>query len=183
MTESWTIDEFVEQVAVALAAAGLTGPAPDRRTLRYYATLGVLSRPLPAGREVRYDRRHLLQVVAARRLQANGVRLAEIADRLAGLDDAALAALAEHQGPAAPAAARFWESQPHRVAPTTPTPSATPTPPAAPVRHRTELDLADGVSLTVPYHRLTPQQVADLRTAAAPLLAALTSIATLEETR
>lgn len=177
--DSWTLDEFVEQTAAALSASGLTGPAPDRRTLRYYATLGVLSRPTPVGREVRYGRRHLLEVLATRRLQANGTRLAEIAERLSGLDENGLAALAADRATPRPTPAaaadrtRFWEVQPHLA-------TEPPAPGPDHLRHRTEVDLADGITLSVPYRHLTPRQVAGLRAAAGPLLATL---ATLQETR
>ena len=39
---------------------------PDRRTVRYYATLGLLDRPTIQGRTAFYGRRHLLQLATAR---------------------------------------------------------------------------------------------------------------------
>jgi len=179
--DTWTLDEFVEQVATALASAGLTGPPPDRRTLRYYATLGVLDRPTPVGREVRYGRRHLLQVLATRRLQADGARLAEIADRLAGLSDDELVNLARTRVAPRPGPSAFWEAQPHLRMSSHPEGASAATAPEL-VRHRTEVELADGVTLTVPSHPLTTPQVAALRAAAGPLLAMLSTMTT-EETR
>src|SRR4029077_9416572 len=66
------------------------------------------------GRVARYGRRHLLQLVAVKRRQAEGRSLAEIQAELAGATDDALAAGARLPGtqpvpdvfPAAPA--RFW---------------------------------------------------------------------------
>src|SRR3954470_16526491 len=97
----WTIDELGE-VAMAALAKGYDGPPngrvrdlPDRRTIRYYTTLGLLDRPAAMrGRTALYGRRHLRQLVAIKRLQARGLSLAEIQARLVGLTDSALAELA-----------------------------------------------------------------------------------------
>ena len=64
---------------------------PDERTLRYYTTLGLLSRPATfRGRTALYHRHHLAQVVLIKRLQAEGLPLAEVQTRLAGLTPAEL---------------------------------------------------------------------------------------------
>src|SRR6267378_745075 len=96
----WTLDELCDQVAQALARdapAALDGrvrEVPDRRTLRYYTTLGLLDRPAEMrGRTAYYGRRHLLQLVAIKRLQARGLSLAEVQERLVGIGHAALARL------------------------------------------------------------------------------------------
>ena len=63
--------------------------------LRYYTTLGLLDRPVEVrGRVAYYGRRHLLQVVAVKRLQAAGASLAEVQRRLAGASTADLEAIA-----------------------------------------------------------------------------------------
>jgi hypothetical protein len=63
-------------------ADGRVSPAPDERTVRYYATFGLVDRPVREGREVRYGRRHLLQILAVKALQARGTGLAEIQTRV-----------------------------------------------------------------------------------------------------
>ena len=45
----------------------------DPRLVRYYTTQGVLESPLRVGREARYTVDHLLQLLALRRLLADGV--------------------------------------------------------------------------------------------------------------
>src|SRR5262245_59248242 len=97
----WTLDELSAQVALALAsgyagqANGRVREVPDRRTIRYYTTLGLMDRPADVhGRMALYGARHLLQVVAIKRLQARGLSLAEIQSRLVGLTDSALRELA-----------------------------------------------------------------------------------------
>src|SRR5262249_46157634 len=61
-----------------------------------YTTLGLLDRPAEMrGRTALYGRRHLLQLVAIKRLQARGVSLMEIQQQLVGLTDAALRRLAK----------------------------------------------------------------------------------------
>ena len=72
----WTIDELGSRVALALSvdydgqASGRVRDVPDRRTIRYYTTLGLIDRPALRGRTALYGRRHLLQLVAIKRLQA-----------------------------------------------------------------------------------------------------------------
>src|SRR5262245_39472227 len=85
-TESlWTIQELGAQVALALSV-DYPGPPnsrvrelPDQRTIRYYTTQGLLDRPAEMrGRTALYGRRHLLQLVAIKRLQARGLSLSAI---------------------------------------------------------------------------------------------------------
>jgi DNA-binding transcriptional MerR regulator len=98
----WTIDELGARVALALAADyegppnGRVRALPDRRTIRYYTTLGLLDRAaMLRGRTALYGRRHLLQLVAIKRLQARGVALADLQQQLLGLSNADLARLAQ----------------------------------------------------------------------------------------
>ncbi|MEO7360077.1 MAG: helix-turn-helix domain-containing protein [Gemmatimonadaceae bacterium] len=59
--------------------------APDARIIRYYQTTGLLDRPNRYdGRSARYGERHLLQLVAVRALQSNGLSLAQVQTMLAG---------------------------------------------------------------------------------------------------
>jgi DNA-binding transcriptional MerR regulator len=68
---------------------------PDPRTIRYYTTLGLVDRPAAlSGRTALYGRRHLLQIVAIKRLQARGLSLAKVQEELLGLSDASLARIA-----------------------------------------------------------------------------------------
>jgi DNA-binding transcriptional MerR regulator len=97
----WTIDELGAMVALALSvgysgqANGRVRDVPDRRTIRYYTTLGLIDRPARMrGRTALYGRRHLLQLVAIKRLQARGTTLAELQQQLLGLTDAGLTRLA-----------------------------------------------------------------------------------------
>jgi DNA-binding transcriptional MerR regulator len=96
----WTIDELGEAVRAALSVGydgqenGQVRDVPDRRTIRYYTTLGLLERPSMRGRTAVYGRVHLLQLVAIKRLQARGLALAEVQAELAGLGAAALKRLA-----------------------------------------------------------------------------------------
>src|SRR3954468_4983626 len=97
----WTIDELGAAVTAALAEGhdgapnGRVRDVPDRRTIRYYTTLGLLDRPAEMrGRTALYGRRHLLQLVAIKRLQVEGRSLAQIQQQLVGLTTAALEELA-----------------------------------------------------------------------------------------
>jgi DNA-binding transcriptional MerR regulator len=98
----WTIEQLTAQVALALSV-DYDGPGdsrareiPDLRTIRYYITLGLIDRPQAMrGRTALYGRRHLLQLVAIKRLQANGLTLAQLQERLLGMTDAALAEVAK----------------------------------------------------------------------------------------
>ncbi len=68
---------------------------PNERLVRWYVTVGLVDPPLSRrGRVARYGRRHLLQLVAVKRRQAEGRSLAEIQAELAGATDETLAAVA-----------------------------------------------------------------------------------------
>jgi DNA-binding transcriptional MerR regulator len=142
MEEPWTILELTELAAETLAVTRPAGPegvparangrvrdVPNERLIRWYVTVGLVDPPLSRrGRVARYGRRHLLQLVAVKRRQAEGSSLAEIQAELAGATDEALAAVAcvpdiEPAPQAAPAApSRFWVRQPRQ--PSQPTPAA-----------------------------------------------------------
>jgi hypothetical protein len=130
--EPWTILELTELAAETLAVTRPTGPGggparangrvrdvPNERLIRWYVTVGLVDPPLSRrGRVARYGRRHLLQLVAVKRRQAEGRSLTEIQAELAGATDEALAAVARvpDTGPALPAGpaapSRFWVRQP-----------------------------------------------------------------------
>jgi DNA-binding transcriptional MerR regulator len=136
---AWTIDELGAETARALSV-DYEGPPnervreiPDLRTIRYYTTLGLIDRPLGLrGRTALYGRRHLLQLVAIKRLQASGRTLADVQRHLVGLTDAALERLARlpqtepaaHPGERTAArgtgrrpSSSFWKAQPAAAAP------------------------------------------------------------------
>src|ERR1700722_19255742 len=102
----WTIDELGERVALVLGGPGYEGvpsgrvrDVPDLRTIRYYTTLGLLDRPAAMrGRTALYGPRHVLQLVAIKRLQAQGLSLAAVQERVVGLSDKALRRLAAAGG-------------------------------------------------------------------------------------
>jgi DNA-binding transcriptional MerR regulator len=129
---SWTLDELVRRVAVGLADPAYPGAPngrvrqlPDRRAVRWYTTTGLVDRPFMQGRTALYGPRHLLQLVAVKRRQAEGRSLAEIQAELAGATDATLRrvaavpdelikAEAQEQPPAARLSRRdrFWADPP-----------------------------------------------------------------------
>lgn len=149
MNERWRLDELVQLAWQALNAAPYEGQTsgrvrdvPDARTIRYYTTIGVLDRPLEMrGRTAFYGRRHLLQIVAVKRLQARGMSLVDIQKNVVGADNSTLkrwaalptefwetaaTRLARHAAPALPddllksasqaptdgVRARFWAAEP-----------------------------------------------------------------------
>lgn len=110
MDGSWTIAELAEIAATTLAAGDQQGHGPARangrvrdvpneRLIRWYVTVGLVDPPLSRrGRVARYGPRHLLQLVAIKRRQAEGRSLAEIQAELAGATNASLAAVARVPG-------------------------------------------------------------------------------------
>jgi DNA-binding transcriptional MerR regulator len=97
----WTLDELTERVDAALAVgydgqpSGRVRDVPDRRAIRWYTTIGLIDRPAAhRGRTALYGPRHLLQLVAVKRLQARGLPLVAIQQELAGATDTQLAQVA-----------------------------------------------------------------------------------------
>jgi DNA-binding transcriptional MerR regulator len=182
----WTLGELSAQVASALAvdypgqSSGRVREVPDIRTIRYYTTLGLLDRPAQMrGRTALYGQRHLLQLVAIKRLQAKGLSLAEVQSRVVGQSDVALRRLAQlptrtQPEEAAGAADRrresFWAASPASI-------PATPQAQAGEDRHGRNVLPMVGVTLDVGVtllleggQALDEQDVEALRSAAAPLL-------------
>ncbi len=98
----WTMDELVDRVGAALAAAysgapnGRVRDLPDRRAIRWYTTIGLVDRPLGMrGRTALYGPRHLHQLVAVKRRQAQGYSLAQIQAELSGLSTESLSVIAQ----------------------------------------------------------------------------------------
>ena len=208
---TWTIAELAERAAGVLAATqpADAGPAsgaaaprangrvqdvPNARLIRWYATVGLVDPPLTRkGRVARYGKRHLLQLVAVKRRQAEGRSLAEIQEELAGATDEALAAVAAIPDPgesvpnatgaalgaASPAApARFWARPPSPGNP--PSPPVPPEPAADRPGNGSPglvhaLRLAPGVVLLLEgaERRPGPDDMTEILNAAQPLLRAL----------
>jgi DNA-binding transcriptional MerR regulator len=125
--EEMTLRELVAEAAVALSAAGLeqssgrVSEVPTPRTIRYYARHGLIDKPIGwRGRAALYGRRHIAQIVAIKRMQADGSSLDQIQLALSGASDAelaarsgiALAAAPEATGPVADDAGAFWRRVP-----------------------------------------------------------------------
>jgi MerR-like DNA binding protein len=175
--DGWTIDELVQQVSKTLAEQGVQAPSgrvtavPDRRLIRWYATIGLLDRPLPTrGRVARYGERHLLQLVAVKRRQAEGRSLAEIQVELAGATDAVLRrAAGQPDAPSHPEPpdgrqrGAFWRA----TANTGPVPApARAGPPVHPIY---PVSLHPAATLVL-HAAPTPGDLAAIETAARPLL-------------
>jgi DNA-binding transcriptional MerR regulator len=179
----WTLDELGAQVAQALAdgydkpANGQVRAVPDRRTIRYYTTLGLIDRPTEMrGRTAFYGRRHLWQLVAIKRLQARGLSLQEVQEHMLGLSDAALRRLARvdvdppapERASRPPARADFWQATPAEVA----APEREETDePSTPVASLQGVRLSDDATLLLATDRpVEPTDIEAIRVAAGPLL-------------
>lgn len=183
----WTLDELLDRVSAALSAEypgapnGRVRDVPDRRAVRWYATTGLVDRPSAMrGRTALYERRHLLQLVAVKRLQSQGRTLADIQTELAGATDTTLAALARvpedllTSGDAPQPEAvrpRFWAE-----------PAAAPAPPPAPAEAfaLNGVALGGGAVVLVP-GTPTAADRADIAAAARPLLDLLAARGLLNE--
>jgi DNA-binding transcriptional MerR regulator len=62
--------------------------------IRWYTTIGLVDRPVMQGRTALYGTRHLAQIVAVKRRQAEGLSLADIQGELAGAPDDTLRRIA-----------------------------------------------------------------------------------------
>jgi DNA-binding transcriptional MerR regulator len=103
--ELWTLEQLSDQVAALLAQDydgqqnGRVRELPNGRTIRWYTTIGLVDRPLAnRGRVALYGLRHALQLASVKRLQAKGLSLAEIQERLLGASDEELAEVANTPG-------------------------------------------------------------------------------------
>ena len=166
---------------------------PDVRTIRYYTTLGILDKPAEMrGRTAFYGRRHLLQVVAIKRLQARGLPLTAIQEQLLGVDetklrdiaalnDKALATILESrpspptakQPTEQPSAARspkqsFWEASPQWTTSQKQADKADRDPPARPA---VLIPVGPGASLLL--EGIAPEQISILMQQLAPALEAV----------
>jgi len=110
--ETLTLSQLLAAADAALRS-GYDGPAdrragriPNRRAFRFYAARRLIDPPAQMrGRVGLYTQLHLHQLIAIKRLQAEGKSLEEIGRKLDGIDAAALGAAAappvpEHRPPA-----------------------------------------------------------------------------------
>ncbi|MGD1940706.1 MAG: MerR family transcriptional regulator [Leptolyngbyaceae cyanobacterium] len=86
-----TLEGFVETVNDCLpqclpqSTTGRRGQeSVNARLVRHYTTQGLLDKPLKQGREARYVYRHVLQLLALRRLLADGYSVSSIAGLIDG---------------------------------------------------------------------------------------------------
>jgi hypothetical protein len=184
---SWTLSELVDAVAAVLASSydgppnGRVRDIPDARTIRYYTTLGLIDGPAAMkGRTALYGERHLLQLVAIKRLQARGLSLASVQEQLLGLPSAALRRLAAvpHSGVkptnTAGAAQRFWAAVPE---PAAATPAAAIEPATGKAPPFLGVPLGGGATLLLHDHRvITDGDLAAIHRAAQPLLDLLSAL-------
>lgn len=197
----WTLQDLVEEVALQLAALpvprnGQVRAVPDDRTIRYYATIGLLDKPIEMrGRTAFYGKKHIAQIVAIKRLQAMGRSLAEIQQLWPTLDDATLARMSgvPFTGVDPMAPRTFWKSPELSEARVVPAPAAVTTPALhvvaggaptvgvvvpAPGAREARVELAPNITLAlsgIDERAVSLADVRALREAAAPLLAELAS--------
>lgn len=159
-----TLDELAALASEVLDARAVTVPdgrASDRvdpRTVRFYQTLGIVPKPAYLGRRAMYGREHLVRVVVAKELQAEGHSLAQIHAGLAmHATDDLVAALMSTDGAAAARAVPGVAATP-APAPSS-VQSAAPPPAAAALR---PFQLAPVVTVLIdPAIVSDPQQLAD----------------------
>lgn len=134
------LDEYGVEVADRRAAASIDG-----RTVRFYQTLGVLPKPEYEGRRALYSLTHLVRLVAAKRLQAEGHSLAQIQAALPARTDTQLvrALTAMRTSAASSTAAPAGPSARSRTIP-----PAQPPAPAAPATLHA-FTLAPGITLMI----------------------------------
>ncbi len=174
--DQWPIAELVAVVGACIAELpapknGQVRAVPDERTVRYYGTIGLLDKPLAMrGRTALYGKKHVAQLLAIKRLQADGRSLAEIQALWPKLDDHTLARMSGVEFPPRPKARKeFWKDAPVASA-------AAPEPqPATPVELRIELapDVTLLVAVPASGIAITQADIGAIRAAAAALVTEL----------
>jgi len=205
----WTLGELCARVALALSRGydgqsnGQVRDIPDARTIRYYTALGLVGRPAAMrGRTALYGRRHLLELVAVKRLQARGLPLSRIQGEIAGLPDRSLERVAAipagveeelardgageaGEEPAPARASSFWKDPPAVPAAAGPArheAAGLPAGETARIRTVRIIDLAPGAGIVLDGARpVASIDLEALREAAAPLLEVLKSRGLLPE--
>jgi DNA-binding transcriptional MerR regulator len=87
--KNWKLQELADKSQQYLGGEGESNRVqwrPTARQIRYYTTLGLLDKPFGGrGQGATYGPKHLLQLIAIKRLQHQGLKLADIQSVLAGL--------------------------------------------------------------------------------------------------
>lgn len=106
---TWTLPQLCSVAAAELDRRGAHQlgafhPLQDcMRNVRYYVYLGLMDRPLGyTGEAPRFGKRHLVQLLAIRALQSQGLSLATIQQQMRGANTLELALIAEQVKPAMP---------------------------------------------------------------------------------
>lgn len=151
----WSLDELAEESQRHLVDEGDSKRVqwkPNGRQIRYYSTLGLLDKPeTENGRKVWYGPKHLLQLLAIKKLQQEGLSLGDIQRALAGASLEEMTTIAGlpasflaqlhntvTKAPSPRRSATFWAERPR------------PAPPAGPVFQRVwQLEIAPGVTITI----------------------------------
>ena len=172
-----------------LDRSGRTQDLVNARLIRHYTTLGLLDEPLRAGREARYSQRHLLQVLALRRLMGEGLTSLALQGVLKSRPDDELRALLTGQsrlevqpqasnpaldfleGLQAPAPLMRSRQAPGAPRAESPAPAPSPTP-----QRYTRLSLAPGLDLHVDRHARLPRTPAEQQALTRALLDALDTL-------
>ncbi|MFC4427125.1 MerR family transcriptional regulator [Deinococcus navajonensis] len=181
LPEDWAgnLDDLVETAnqllpaILPLAKAGRSKDDVNARLVRHYTTERLLDEPLRQGREARYTRRHLLQLLALRKLMADGFGASALQDTLQARSDRDLQALITGETqPEVQASNPALEYLHHLRRPADPPARAVlaiPSPTAAPAPERyTRLTLAPGLDLHVrtdvrlPRSRVEQERLAQL---------------------
>lgn len=170
-----------------LDRSGRTQDQISPRLIRHYTTLGLLDEPLKLGREARYSERHLLQVLALRRLMGEGLTAQALRGVLTGRSDDDLRALItgqsrlEVQPQASNPALDFLEAlgAPPGLRRSAPAPSplpaaAAPPPPAA--ERYSRIPLVPGLELHVARSARLPRTPAEQQALSQALLDALDTL-------
>ena len=188
------MEELLDRVRLALAAGypgapnGRVRDVPDRRSVRWYTTTGLVDRPAAMrGRHALYGPRHLLQIVAVKRRQAQGHTLAAIQAELHGAADDTLAEVARVPSSLLPAGGavavaeesprpRFWATPVAAAAPVADVTSAPdPDPELSTGPHEVGgIALGGGAILVLPPPPAA-RDLEDLAAAAQPLITLLRS--------
>ena len=168
----WTLDELAEESTLHLNDAGDSKRIrwrPNGRQIRYYTTLGLLDRPFGGrGQKVSYGPKHLLQLLAIKRLQHQGLKLSEIQPVLAGLSAERLAELLGFSQAWLKAVEERLpepEEKPRRDTNFWATVPAVPKSESLELRSCFQIELEPGVTLTLDQKRaaeMTPQQLQQL---------------------